>query len=171
MGIAFFTYGLAVALAIAVLIAAFTDLRHRRIGNRLTGVIALSAPLFWIANDLALWPGIAAQVGVAILVFIIGALLFRLGQMGGGDVKLLAALALVIEPGWFLCLILITTIANGVLTAALIWWRRRQRLAGRAAARGGVPYAVAIAPSVMAVLMIRYQPVFELGLAHARIAS
>ena len=59
-------YGLLVALAIALLIAAFTDLKSRRIANWLNGAIALGAPLFWWASDMALWPDIALQVGVAL---------------------------------------------------------------------------------------------------------
>ena len=35
-------YGLLAALAIALLVAAFTDLRSRRIGNWLTGAVAKS---------------------------------------------------------------------------------------------------------------------------------
>src|SRR5690606_10057235 len=61
-----FKYGLLAALAIALLVAAFTDLRHRRIGNWLNGAIALAAPLFWWASGLALWPDLALQLGVAL---------------------------------------------------------------------------------------------------------
>ncbi len=87
-------YGLLAALAIALLVAAFTDLRSRQIGNWLNGGIALAAPLFWWASDLAWWPDIALQLGVAFGTFAALAALFAMGAMGGGDVKLLAALAL-----------------------------------------------------------------------------
>jgi prepilin peptidase CpaA len=40
------SYGLLGALAIALLIAAVTDIRRREIDNWLNGVIALGAPLF-----------------------------------------------------------------------------------------------------------------------------
>ena len=42
-------YGLLIALAIALLIAAFTDLRSRTIHNKLNIVIAAGAPVFWWA--------------------------------------------------------------------------------------------------------------------------
>ena len=56
-------YGLLAALAIAVLYAGITDLRHRKITNRLTGAIAIAAPLFWWASGLSIWPGVAIQIG------------------------------------------------------------------------------------------------------------
>lgn len=97
-----FKYGLLAALAIALLVAAFTDLRSRQIGNWLNGGIALAAPLFWWASGLTLWPDIALQLSVALGTFAVLAVLFAMGAMGGGDVKLLTALALWIEPVPFL---------------------------------------------------------------------
>jgi len=69
-------YGLLAALAIALLVAAFTDLRSRQIGNWLNAGIALGAPLFWWSTGLDLWPGMALQLGVALATFIICAILF-----------------------------------------------------------------------------------------------
>src|SRR5688500_7434103 len=83
-----FKYGLLAALAIALLVAAFTDFRSRRIGNWLNGGIALAAPLFWWASGLSLWPDIALQLGVALATLTVLAGLFALRAMGGGDVKL-----------------------------------------------------------------------------------
>jgi prepilin peptidase CpaA len=111
-----FKYGLLAALAIALLVAGFTDLRSRRIGNWLNGSIALGAPLFWWASGMSLWPEVAAQLGVAVGAFSILAGLFAIGAMGGGDVKLLTALALWIEPAWFLKLIIVMALVGGVLT-------------------------------------------------------
>ena len=135
-----FKYGLLAMLAIALLVAAFTDLRSRRIGNWLTGAIALGAPLFWWATGLALWPDVALQVGVAALTFAVLAALFAIRAMGGGDVKLLTALALWIEPMQFVRLILAMALLGGVLTIVFGTWhvmrRQRQKLA--------IPYGVAI---------------------------
>ncbi len=94
------TYVLLAGLAIALLCAAFTDLRSRRIANWLTGSIALSAPLFWWASGLG-WPGIGLQLAVAAGCFALLCGLFALRAMGGGDVKLLSALALWIRPAGF----------------------------------------------------------------------
>ena len=149
-----FKYGLLVALAIALLVAAFTDLRSRRIGNWLNGGIALAAPLFWWASGLALWPDIAMQVGVALATFGVLAALFAFGAMGGGDVKLLTALALWIAPALFVNLIIVMALVGGVLTLAFGAWhvmrRQRERLA--------IPYGVAIATAGLWVLGTSYLP-------------
>ena len=150
-----FKYGLLAALAIALLVAGFTDLRSRQIGNWLNGAIALGAPLFWWASGLALWPDVALQVGVATAVFAVLAGLFALGAMGGGDVKLLTALALWIEPMWFLRLLVVMSLVGGILTLVFAAWhvsrRRKDRLA--------IPYGLAIASAGLWVLSAHYWPV------------
>ena len=149
-----FKYGLLAALAIALLTAAFTDLRSRQIGNWLNGAIALGAPLFWWASGLSLWPEVAAQLGVALAAFVVLAGLFALRAMGGGDVKLLTALALWIEPAWFLKLVVLMALLGGVLTIVFAAWhiarRRKDRLA--------IPYGVAIASAGLWVLSAQYWP-------------
>jgi prepilin peptidase CpaA len=135
-----FKYGLLGMLAIALLIAAVTDLRSRRIGNWLTGAIAIGAPLFWWASGLSLWPEVAMQIGVALATVAVLAGLFAIRAMGGGDVKLLTALALWIEPMAFVRLIMIMALLGGVLTIAFGGWHliRRQR------DKIAIPYGVAI---------------------------
>src|SRR6188768_3903385 len=117
-----FKYGLLAALAIALLVAAFTDLRSRQIGNWLNGGIALTAPLFWWASEFSLWPDIALQLGVAFGTFAVLAGLFALGAMGGGDVKLLAALALWIAPSAFFQLLIMMSLVGGLLTLVFAGW-------------------------------------------------
>jgi prepilin peptidase CpaA len=149
-----FKYGLLASLAIALLVAGFTDLRTRQIGNWLTGAIALAAPLFWWASGLALWPGVATQLAVALAAFAVLAGLFAMRAMGGGDVKLLTALALWIEPVWFLRLVVVMALLGGVLTIVFGAWhvarRRKDRLA--------IPYGVAIASAGLWVLSVHYWP-------------
>lgn len=153
-------YGLLAALAIALLFAAFTDLRQRMIYNWLNAGIALAAPLFWWSNGLDLWPGVAIQLGVAVAAFAVFAGLFALRMMGGGDVKLLTAIALWIEPGWFLKMLIVMALAGGLLTIVMGVWhvmrRQRQRLA--------VPYGVAIAIAGLWVLGTHYIPAAQQGI-------
>ncbi|MEO0030914.1 MAG: hypothetical protein RIS94_672 [Pseudomonadota bacterium] len=134
-------YGLVGSLAIALLVAAFTDIRRRQIDNWLNAAIALAAPLFWWANGLHLWPDVALQLGVATITFLALAGLFAIRAMGGGDVKLLTALALWLPWQQFLQLVLVMAIAGGFLTVALGMWhvmrRRKDKLK--------IPYGVAIA--------------------------
>ncbi|MEO6042031.1 MAG: prepilin peptidase [Croceibacterium sp.] len=147
-------YGLLAALAIALLAAAVTDLRSRHIANWLNAGIALAAPLYWWASHLPLWPGVALQVALAAGIFAVLAVLFALRAMGGGDVKLLTALALWIEPLLFLKLIVLMALLGGLLTVVFGAWhiarRRKDRLA--------IPYGVAIASAGLWVLGTSYLP-------------
>lgn len=151
---AIFSYVLVGALAIALLIAAFTDIRRRQIDNWLNAAIALGAPLFWWASGMSLWPDVAWQLGVALVAFIFLAGLFALRVMGGGDVKLLAALALWIQPLWFLRLLVIMAIVGGVLAVVMGAWKIMRRQDRRVA----VPYGVAIAGAGLWVLGAQYLP-------------
>jgi prepilin peptidase CpaA len=116
-------YGLLGLLAIALLFAACTDLRRRQIDNWLNAAIAMAAPLFWWAGDLSLWPDIAMHLAVALAAFALAAGLFAIGQMGGGDVKLIAALALWFEPSLFLQMLILMAVLGYVLTMGLGAWR------------------------------------------------
>ncbi len=150
----YFQYGLLVALAIALLVAAFTDLRSRQIGNWLNGGIVVAAPLWWWASGLVVWPDVAIQIGVAFAAFVILAGLFAMRAMGGGDVKLLTALALWIEPTWFLKLLIVMALVGGVLTIVMGAWhimrRQRDKLA--------IPYGVAISAAGLWVIGTHYLP-------------
>ena len=157
-----FRYLLLGALAIALLFAAFTDIRRRQIDNWLNGAIAAGAPLYWWASGLALWPGVAWQIGVAAITLIILAVLFAMRAMGGGDVKLLTALALWIDPLNFVRLLIGMALIGGVLTLILGAWhvarRRRDKLA--------VPYGVAISSAALWVLALQFVPALS-GAVHS----
>lgn len=147
-------YGLLIALAIALVVAAVTDMQRRQIDNWLNIAIAIGAPLFWWSSGLSLWPDIALQIGIAVAVFAVLCGLFAIGMMGGGDVKLLTALALWIEPNAFLQLLIIMAIAGGVLTIVMggyhFLMQQKERLA--------IPYGVAIAFGGLWVLSTTYLP-------------
>lgn len=128
-------------LAALLLAAAVLDLRSRNIPNGLNLAIALLALPFWWATGLDVWPDMALQAGVAALVFGAFAIAFALGGMGGGDVKLLGALALWLPWQAVIFLLVIMSLAGGVLTLAMVI---RQRLA-RKEGRPEIPYGVAIA--------------------------
>ena len=126
-----FTYVLLGALAIALLVAAFTDLKSRTIGNKLNIAIAAGAPLFWWASGISLLPGVAIQLGIAAATFAVCCAFFAIRQMGGGDVKLLTALALWFPPTNFVGLVLIMAMVGWVLTLAMgIWGVARSNVLG-----------------------------------------
>lgn len=151
-------YGLAGSLAIALLVAAFTDLRRRQIDNWLNAGIALAAPLFWWAlwldGRFEPWPDIAWQIGVATLVFVSLAGLFALRLMGGGDVKLLTALALWLPWQPFLKLVVVMALVGGVLTVVFGMWH----IARRQKDKVKIPYGIAIASAGVWVILTTYSP-------------
>ncbi|NVD45464.1 A24 family peptidase [Qipengyuania atrilutea] len=143
-----FQYGMVAFLAIALLVAAFTDLRRRQIDNWLNLAIAVTAPLYWWASGLSLWPDVAIQFGFALAVFAVLLGIYALRAMGGGDVKLLVALSLWIQPALFFKLLIIMALAGGLLTILMGVWhvtrRRKSKLV--------IPYGVAIAVGGLWVL-------------------
>jgi prepilin peptidase CpaA len=151
------TYGLLAALAIGLLTAAFTDLRRRQIDNWLNAGIAVLAPVFWWACGLDLWPGVGWQVGISALTFVIGAVLFAIRMMGGGDVKLLTALALWIRPADFLWLVVWMSLIGAVLTVVFAMWHIARRQQGRAA----IPYGVAICAAGLLTLANKSLPLLH----------
>ena len=128
-------------LGLMLLAACWFDLRSRTIPNGLCLAIAALALPFWWANGLGLWPDVALQLGVALLVFALFAAAFTIGAMGGGDVKLVAAVALWLPWQAVVALLVIMSLAGGALTLAMLV---RKRLA-RSEARLEIPYGVAIA--------------------------
>ena len=143
---------LLIALATLLVCAAFTDLRRRQIDNGLNVVIVLGAPLFWWASGMTLWPGVGIQIGLAMGVFVVLAGLFAIGAMGGGDVKLLTALALWFDPVSFLQLLMVMAIVGGLLTIFMGAWHVMRRHKDRLA----IPYGVAIAAGGIWILGFKY---------------
>jgi prepilin peptidase CpaA len=152
---------LLLAALIALLFrAVWRDLAERTISNRLNAAVALLAPLSWVAADLPLWPDVALQIGLAAIVFGLFTAAFALGMMGGGDVKLLTALALwrvPLLPGEvmfapILSLLTIMAIAGGILTVGMVVRHRRQKAPGQPE----IPYGVAIAVGALAAYGQRY---------------
>ena len=139
-------------LALLLLVAAVIDVRTYTISNRLNLVVALMAPLFWWSVGLHLWPDIAVRVGFAVIVFILLAAAFYIGMMGGGDVKLAAALALWFPPMASVKLLVIMSVAGGILTLVLLLVHRARQQEGRPK----IPYGVAIAVGAWAILAERY---------------
>ena len=147
-----FTDLLLIALAAILVVAAVIDARTFTISNRLNAAVALGAPLYWMSIALAPWPGMAIQLAAGGAVFALLAGAFYAGMMGGGDVKLAAALALWFSPGGTLKFLVLMSLAGGVLTLGLLAWHRAKRREGRPE----VPYGVAIAFGGLAILTQRF---------------
>jgi len=124
-----------------LVIAAATDIRSRIISNRLNAESALLAPLYWWSAGLSPWPDMAIQLGLGLGVLILFAALFAAGMMGGGDVKMLAAIALWLPAGALLSLLMIMALLGGVVTIVTVIHHRMTRRIGQVE----IPYGVAIA--------------------------
>ncbi len=147
-----FTEILLGVLALLLVIAAAIDVRTFTISNRLNLAVALLAPLYWWSVALPLWPGAAIQVGLAVAVFGLFSIAFFLGMMGGGDVKLAAALALWFPPLATARFLVFMSVAGGVLTLLVLLRHRTQKKPGKPQ----VPYGVAIAVGALAILTQRF---------------
>jgi prepilin peptidase CpaA len=144
-----------------LVVAALHDLTIRLVPNSLSILIALAGLAIRASDGL---PAIAASAGAAALLFFGLVLLHSRGLLGGGDVKLCAAVACGLPPLEVFDFLIATTVAGTVLgclylalsqvpvsarlalpgAASLprrvlaVEWRRIRR-------RGPLPYAVAIA--------------------------
>ena len=160
--------GLLALAAILLGIASLNDIAVRTIPD--------FAPLGLIAIGVAvrLADGSAAiALAASAAVFLFGALCWRFGWLGGGDVKLLAACALLVSPAMVPQLVLLTAIAGGILACLYLalsavarvslapthvirphsfvgrvrrteWWRIRRR--------ASLPYGCAIAVATLITL-------------------
>ena len=144
--------GVMAVLALLLVIAAVVDVRTFTISNRLNLTVALLAPLYWLSIALSPWPGVAVQLAAGAGVFALLACAFYAGMMGGGDVKLAAALALWFSPASTVKFLVLTSIAGGVLTLVVLAWHRAKGREGRPQ----VPYGLAIAIGGLAILTQRF---------------
>ena len=115
---------LGTALAFAIL-AAFHDVRERRIPNRLT------APGIVTGLILHLIFGGVAQLGLSLLSGLIAGTIFLLfylaGGMGAGDVKLITAVGSIVGISFLRDVLLATVIVGAVFALVLALARGRMR--------------------------------------------
>ena len=147
-----FTFALLGLLAATLVWIAVIDVRTYTISDGLNIAIALAAPLYWWSVGLPLWPDAAIRLGVGVAVFFLFAGAFYMNVMGGGDVKLAGALALWFTPYETLTLIVVMSIAGGVLTLIVVGLHKLKKKTDRPE----VPYGVAIAVGGLWLLAQRF---------------
>jgi prepilin peptidase CpaA len=150
-----------VAFILLMATAAFEDFRRFIIPNPLTVGLCVLWPLYF-ATAPSLAAGLAA-IACGFAVFLVGALLFARGYVGGGDVKLLSAAALWAGPAGVANLLLLTGILGGVLALFLLVpagsriaaaiRRALGQTTAEAAAPRYVPYGVPIAIAAVIVVL------------------
>lgn len=141
-------------LAALLASAGIEDVRKREIANWKNGLIALLAPCWWYASGLELLPGIAVQLIFAVIIFALFLIPFAMGQMGGGDVKLIGALALWLPLEALEKMLIVMSLAGGGLTLLIMADRWRLKRTGPPE----IPYGVAI---VFAGLIAAREPIFN----------
>lgn len=137
------------ALCLLLVSAGIEDACGRTIANWKNAAIALLAIPYLIASGLALWPDIAIQIGIALIVFAVFVAAFHFGMMGGGDVKMIGALALWFPFNQLMTMLIVMSLAGGAITLIMLvdkWMRRKT-------AQPEVPYGIAIA--IAALLTLR----------------
>ncbi len=151
---------IASALAVAALvIGAGQDMGRRQIPDRVSIMVAASAvPLL-----LSLTPGeAAAHVGLALLMFALGTLAFAYRLVGGGDVKLFAAVSLWAGTALFSLLIVVMSLASVAIAVLMLLVDQLFRSPARAGGLNGstglkapLPLGLAIAIAGVLVIMQR----------------
>jgi prepilin peptidase CpaA len=156
-------------------LAALTDLRERRIPNWLTGGAAALYPVYLLLSPVPVaW---ASALALSLLVALVGLALFTRRLIGGGDVKLIAAVTLWAGLDHFAAFALVTALTGGMLGLVSLWYQRWGRLieahlagfglataGGRAAAPAPAPEAPAeTAPASPAPLTLPYGIAIAVG--------
>lgn len=155
-------------LAVLLAVAVFTDLKERRIPNKVTvsGLLAGVLVGAFVEEGVP----VAALLGAA-LALLVAFPLVVLGGVGAGDAKLLTAVGAFVGPGGLLPVLVYGGIAGGVVAFVsllrrgallgvlvntrrllifwLTWGRHGQRVDLRTLGAETVPYGVAIAAGAM----------------------
>jgi prepilin peptidase CpaA len=135
------------ALGLLLVTAAVTDIRERIISNSLNAAIAILAVPWWFAIGLSAYE-ILFQIGLSAALLVIFALCFALRMMGGGDVKLLAALGLWMPLTKMLILLEWMALGGGVLTLGMVIMHRIRKAPGKPE----IPYGVAIVGAALLIV-------------------
>lgn len=129
-----------------LVVAAIQDAWQLKISNFIVGGVLLAGIVIAVmaGPQWSLWQNAAMLVAM----LVVGTFLFSAGWMGGGDVKLLAASLFWFDAAGGAQMLIITAIAGGILTMALMGLRIVfGKVGGIGALRkgGGMPYGIAIA--------------------------
>lgn len=145
---------LLVLLGLILVSAGIEDARSREIANWKNAAIALLAVPWWLANGLPVWPDMLVQIAIASIIFGMFATAFHFGMMGGGDVKMITALALWLPFQPLASMLVIMSLAGGAITVVMMIdkWLRRQP------GQPEIPYGIAIA---IAALITLREPIFN----------
>ena len=125
--------------------AVVEDLRRGAISNWIN-LSALAAGLFYHFIHQG-WRGLATASAGALLGFAIFLVVYCMGGLGGGDVKLMAAFGALLGPLGILTAAVLASVIGGLMAAASLALRRRRK---------AIPYGPAIVLGAwLALLAVR----------------
>jgi prepilin peptidase CpaA len=143
-------------------VAAYSDVQTRRIPNALAATVAaVGLARMAINGD---FPAVFFTLGASVTIFFATFLLFWRGLLGGGDVKLIAATALLVGYGDLFAFLFEMSVCGALVALAVF---ARHELAARRAtvpalqgprerpARLTVPYGVPIAAAGIFTLIVQ----------------
>ncbi|WP_316016058.1 prepilin peptidase [Roseobacter sp. HKCCA0434] len=145
-------------VALPALAALYCDLSSMRIPNwvsLLTAGLFLAVGLATLPLDVLGW-----RVVVAVAVFVVGLMLYALGQMGAGDVKFATAIFLFVawsDIGLFLRILGIMALAGLLTHRIFAHWSFAREMAPNWAswnATGKFPYGAALSTAILYYLLL-----------------
>lgn len=107
------------------LVGAVTDVRSRRVPNLLTGPSLLAG--LGLHAALGGWHGVLQSFLGALICGGLFLILFLTGGMGGGDVKLIAAVGALAGLSHIFLILVLTGLSGGVMALVLVARKRRFR--------------------------------------------
>ena len=125
-----------IVLVLSLLYTMITDCRYRTISNQTIVVITI-AECFLIKQHFD-----AISLAVAVIVLLLGIIIFSLGICGAGDIKLLFVLIPMIHHQWLLLCFTLMFALGGILGIGL--WLGDKIWPQFKLSENGVPYAVPI---------------------------
>jgi prepilin peptidase CpaA len=134
----------------ACLVAAYFDIRTRRISNWLTGGLATAALVVHAFGGVR---SLALTIAIMAIATLIGGLLYSRGGIGGGDVKLVIAASGMLGYPDCISFLLYSALAGGLVAIGYLALRGKRLLGSVAGGsqtildggRQRMPYAVAFA--------------------------
>ena len=150
---------LALIVAILLLAAAAEDAVRLRISNLIVLLVLVGAIVAAAVTgpELSLWQNLLVFLGL----LGIGTPMFAAGKLGGGDVKLLAAVGLWFDFTGALWMIVAVALAGGVLALLVLilrsvgWSEELRRRVVLLRPGGGIPYGVAIAAGALITMALQ----------------
>lgn len=131
-------------------LATYFDIFFRRIPNALCLTAAIVSAPYWVGMSGLAMPASMGQQFLILLVATVPLLvLFAVGALGGGDIKLLGAVLLWVRPGEILQMIAVMVLAGGVQALAAMGHALLRR---RKPCEATVPFGVAIAVGAIPAL-------------------